>query len=111
MVESGEVNFVSCCPIVDCPNKRNTVSFQWVHAECWGNMKVVGTGHLRCSRCNLKGEILDWLFQCEYHDYQELSAQGFLFAMSVAAQLQGISPSWFMKLNVAILDQARHRGV
>lgn len=106
---SDEVDLIANCPNTKCVNSTNS-NHRWVHEGCGGNMKVIDTGHLRCTKCHVSGEILDWSLECTNLRYKELSHQGLLIAVSVVAALKGISKDWFLRINEAILNQAKRRS-
>lgn len=92
------------CPVNSPDCKKGY--FDWTHSECKGGMKVSNLGYLRCSKCNVKGRVIDWLFDCGSHGYKEASAQGLCYAMSTMLQLTGVDPRWVMELTREIWKQA-----
>ena len=104
-ISHSEVWFKCPCPIVDCKNKAKDVAFQWNHHECSGAMKVSSEGYLLCTKCSTKGDIIDWKFECEYHDFKPLTHQGIIFAISTMCQVEQISDDWLAKVIEKIKQQ------
>lgn len=105
----SEVDFIAPCPILGCKNFSADKRFHWTHAACGGRMKVVRTGHLKCSSCLCTGEFLDWCYKCEDHNYKAISYQGMIFAMSVLAQLKGLSGEWFSDVTDRVREQEKKK--
>ena len=93
-MDSTEKWFRCPCPIVDCKNKAKDVAFDWIHRNCYGKMKVSSRGYLQCTKCYKKGDIIDWKFKCEEHDYEALSYQGITLAVSTMCQIEDIDDDW-----------------
>lgn len=98
--------FKAPCPVLGCKNSSKDISFQWYHADCGKKMYVRSDGYLVCD-CGQDGEMIDWNYKCEYHDYEQASEQGLLLALSVLATLQNINVVWVLDTTDKVSAQCR----
>ena len=73
-MQKKEVDFISKCPVLNCPNSK--IPYVWTHYECGGKEKIDSLGYIRCCKCGEKGKIIDWNFDCTRHEYKANSSMG-----------------------------------
>ncbi len=98
--------FKAPCPVIGCRNNSKDVAFQWFHADCGKKMYVNSEAQLICENGH-RGDMIDWKFKCENHDYEEASQQGLLLSLTVMATLENIDEDWIMNTCDKVTAQKR----
>lgn len=99
----AEVDFIAGCPVEGCSNFNK--KYTWIHILCGGTEKLSEYGILRCVKCNLSSELVNWLFNCGAHDFKPASFQGLMQAMSIMGSIKGIDMKFLLKLNESVCAQ------
>lgn len=94
--------FISPCPAAEC--WRNKEKFQWIHSNCGKKMYI----NLYAEECENghRGDMIDWLFQCDKHDYQKGSDQGLLLSLTIIAITEKLDKDAIKKITQKLLDQS-----
>ena len=56
---------ISGCPVNDC--RRTNLDFKWKHAGCGGEFEISSEIKVRCNKCSLISNIMNWKFNCIDH--------------------------------------------
>jgi len=103
-----EYDFYTCCPIQGCENANKPI--RWKHYNCGGYTKINDKGYIRCSKCNVKGKVVDWKFSCESHDFQEPNFQKLILMLTTLQQLMKINNDDFiLDLSTKIKNQYKQK--
>ena len=88
-----------------CPACRGSRKIKWRHANCSNSYRgetINEDAIIKCNGCGTKGEILDWRFKCENHDFKECSGQGAGDDLSCIINLSSVPSSFKVKLTLWI---------
>lgn len=103
-----EYDFYTCCPIQGCENANKPI--RWKHYNCGGYTKINDKGYIRCSKCNVKGKVVDWKFSCESHDFQEPNFQKLILMLTTLQQLMKINnDNFILDLSTKIKNQYKQK--
>lgn len=80
-----KIRFHAGCPVSGCKNAF--IPIYWQHSVDLGRMFIYDNGYLECEKCETKGLIIDWKFDCGDHFYEYASYQGFLNMLAVLGHL------------------------
>ena len=103
---SKEYDFISFCPVVGCGNANKPI--YWSHYNCGGKTKINDRGWIRCTVCNTKGSVIEWLFKCEHHSFERANFQKICFVLAAVEQILEVDDDdFFMDMVDAVKVQYR----
>ena len=104
-----EIDFISPCPAQECIYKDKM--YKWTHNQCGGRLKLDGEGMLRCLKCRIKEEFVDFRLNCGAHDYEDYSAQGVAHALAIMGRIaeEESRKKFVTRVSSAIMKQILER--
>ena len=95
--------FIAPCPADQC--RKNNERFQWVHADCGKKMYINLYAELECENGH-RGNMIDWLFQCDKHDYEKCSKQGLLLSLTIIATTEKLDNNALKTMTQNLINQS-----